>query len=184
MSIVMQEWPRRHRITVEQYYRMAEVGLLAENEHTELIDGEIIDMPPMGSVHAGRATRIANLLSNALGSRVLVRQQMPIRLGDACEPQPDIAVVEPRDDCYESDHPTAADVLLLIEISDTTLRYDRDVKIPLYARHSIAEAWIVDLRAAQIHFHRAPVGGRYTEVFSVGELGIVMIAGLTVDLSG
>ena len=118
MSIAMQEWPRRHRITVEHYYRMAEAGLFAEDARVELIDGEIIDMPPMGSRHAGRLERFGALLSAAVAGRALVRQQLPIRLSNDSEPQPDVAVVTPRDDHYESSHPIALDVLLLVEVSD------------------------------------------------------------------
>lgn len=186
MSMVMQEWPRRHRITVEHYYRMAEAGLFAGDERVELINGEIIDVPPMGSRHAGRSTRLADLLSTAVAGRALVRQQMPIDLGRDSEPQPDIAVVKRRSDYYELNHPKAADVFLLIEVSDATLGYDRDVKAALYARNEIPELWIVDLPGEQIHFYRAPVRGTYTVAASSAEPGLVAIASLpgsAVDLS-
>lgn len=178
MSIVMQEWPQRHRITVEHYYRMAEAGLFAEDARVELIDGEIIDMPPMGSRHAGRSSRLADLLSAAVAGRALVRHDKPIRLGSHSEPQPDIAVVKARDDYYESGHPTAADVLLLVEVSDATLRYDRDVKAALYARHGIPELWIVDLPGGQIHFYRSPTDSKYMSVSSAAEPGLIPIASL------
>jgi Uma2 family endonuclease len=186
MSTVMQEWPRRHRITVEHYYRMAEAGLFAEDERVELINGEIIDVPPMGSRHAGTVAQLADVLSRAVGGRAMVRAQLPVRLSDDSEPEPDIAVVRFRSDYYKSSHPTAADVLLLIEVSDSTLRYDREIKVPLYAQHEIPEIWIVDLPAAEVHFYRSPANGKYAAVSSTAEPGITSIAalpGAAVDLS-
>lgn len=186
MSILMQEWPRRHRITIEHYYRMAEAGLFAPDARVELIEGEIVDMPPMGSRHAGKSARLADLLVGALAGRASVRQQLPVSLGSDTEPQPDLAVVKLRADYYESAHPTAEEVLLIVEISDATLRYDREVKGPLYARHAIPELWIVDLQNEQIHFHRAPVRGQYALVTSTAGPGVTPIAalpGAAVDLS-
>jgi Uma2 family endonuclease len=186
MSILMQEWPRRHRITVQHYYRMAEAGLFAEDQRVELIDGEIIDMPPMGSRHAGTLEQLASMLSAAIEERAIVRQQLPVRLGDDSEPQPDIAVVKARSDHYKASHPTAADVLLLVEISDTTLRYDRDVKLELYAQRGVAEVWIVDLQGGRAQFNRMPANGKYTEVSVTDAPGITSVAllsGTVVDLS-
>jgi Uma2 family endonuclease len=161
MSIAMQEWPRRHRISVEQFYRMDEVGLFAPDERMELIEGEIIDMAPIGPEHAYWVERLAAVLGTALGSRAIVRQQHPVRLGSHSEPQPDIAVVRPRADFYRSAHPTAADVLLLIEIGHSTVRFDREVKAPLYARHGIPELWVVDLDTSEVHIHSSPGDGEY-----------------------
>jgi Uma2 family endonuclease len=121
MSTAMQEWPRRHRITVEQFYRMGDVGLFAPDERMELIEGEIIDMAPIGASHAYWVERLGTTLIAVLGSRAIVRAQLPVRLGETSEPQPDIAVVAPRADHYRAAHPTAADALLLVEISHSTL---------------------------------------------------------------
>ena len=107
MSIAMHEWPRRHRISVEHYYRMGEVGLFAPDERVELIDGEIVDMPPTGTRHAGKLSRLVKILTEAVGDRGIVRAQLPLRLDDASEPQPDIAIVLPRADFYEQRHPRA-----------------------------------------------------------------------------
>jgi Uma2 family endonuclease len=128
MSIAMHKWPRRHRISVEHYYRMSEAGLFAPDERVELIDGEVVDMPPMGTRHAAQLSHLVDLLSAAIGERGMVRVQLPLRLDDASEPQPDIAIVLPRSDYYEHRHPGGADTLLAIEISDTPLEFDRDVK--------------------------------------------------------
>ena len=110
MSTLMHELPQRHRITVEHFYRMAEVGLFAEDERVELIEGEIIDVPPMGHRHAGVVDYLAKLLMSSLGARAIVRPQLPLRLGEDSEPLPDIVVAKPRDDLYFDAHPTAADV--------------------------------------------------------------------------
>jgi Uma2 family endonuclease len=185
MSFSMQEWPRRHRITVNHYYRMAEAGLFEHDARVELIEGEIVDMPPIGSRHAGKASRLANVLTEAIGRRAIVRTQWPVRLSEYSEVQPDISVVKLRDDYYESSHPTPDETLLLVEVSDTTLRYDREVKATLYARCEIPELWIVDLQADAIHVHRAPVGGSYSELFSLASpavAGIAALPGVAVDL--
>ena len=185
MSIAVQEWPRRHRITVEHFYRMAEAGLFAPDERVELVNGEIIDMPPMGSRHASSLEQLASALGVALGSRAIVRQQLPLRLNEDSEPQPDIAVVASRSDRYRSSHPGPGDALLVVEVSVSTLRYDREVKVPLYARHGVPEVWIVDLKADKIHAYSAPRDGVYTaiETAEFGERSLVAVAGAAVDLA-
>lgn len=186
MSSAMHEWPRRHRITVEHYYRMAEAGLFAPDERVELVDGEIVDMPPIGSRHAATAAQLADLLTAAVGNHAMVRTQWPVRLSDDTEVQPDLSVVRAREDYYRTRHPVAADVLLLVEVSDSTLRYDREVKVSLYARCGIPEVWIVDLHGEQIHFYLTPAEGRYVTVSASdapGETAIEALAGVSVDLS-
>lgn len=186
MSSAMQEWPRRHRITVEHYHRMAEAGLFARDERVELINGEIIDMPPIGSRHAATAAQLADLLTAAVGDRVMVRTQWPVRLGSDSEVQPDISVVRAREDYYRTGHPSAADVLLLVEVSDSTLRFDREVKVSLYARCGVPELWVVDLQNEKIHFHRTPAGGKYATLSSAeapGETAIRSLPGISVNLS-
>jgi len=183
----MESWLPRHRITVDEYYRMAEVGLLAEDARVELIEGEIIDMAPIGSRHGAVVTRFDRLIQRAAGDRAIVRVQLPVRLSRSSEPQPDLALVKPRVDFYESGHPSASDTLLIIEVSETTLRYDCEVKVPLYARHGVPEVWIVDLKGRRLHFYRSPVDGRYAEVSSVAEPGTTPIAtlpGIVIDLTG
>lgn len=187
MSTAMQEWPRRHRITVEHYYRMAEAGLFAPDERLELINGEIVDMPPMGSRHAATLEHLGAMLSAAVGERAIVRQQLPVRLRDDSEPEPDIAVVKARADRYSSAHSAAADVLLLVEVSDVTLRYDLEVKLPLYARCAIPEVWIIDLTGSRVRFNGSPVDGRYRRVSASTEPALTplgALSGVAVDLSG
>ncbi|HEU4627878.1 MAG TPA: Uma2 family endonuclease [Steroidobacteraceae bacterium] len=186
MSVAMEEWPRRHRITVEEYYRMAEVGLLAPDARVELIEGEIIDMPPIGSRHASAVSRLHYLLVRAAGDRAVVRGQSPVRLDAYSEPQPDLAVLAPRADFYDKAHPTPADALLIIEVSETTLRYDRQRKQPLYARHGIPELWIVDIQGNQLHVFRKPAGGEYTDSVTFrrpGPMPLALLPEVEVDLS-
>ena len=186
MSVAMEDLPRRHRITVDEYHRMAEVGLLAPDARVELIEGEIIEMPPIGNRHAGSVDRLNRLLNRAVGDRAIVRCQSPIQLNDSSEPQPDFALLASRDDFYVRQRPTAADTLLVIEVSDTTLRYDLHTKMSLYARHGIPELWVVDVVRAQLHVFRNPVGAKYEETASPGALRTLPIAslpGVAVDLT-
>ncbi|MDB6088127.1 MAG: Uma2 family endonuclease [Gammaproteobacteria bacterium] len=188
MNTVMREDDiSRHRITVDEYYRMAEVGLLAPDARVELIDGEIIDMAPIGSRHGGTETQLLELLYAAVGARAMVRSKLPVRLSNWSEPQPDVSVVKRRQDYYKTAHPTAEDVVLIVEVSDTSLHHDLTVKASLYARHGIPEVWIIDLDAEQIHFFRSPSGETYTEVSADKTPGLVTLAMLpdvTVDLTG
>lgn len=142
----MESEPRRHRISVDEYYRMAEVGLLAPDARVELVEGEIIDMAPIGSLHGSIVDQLAQLLMRAVDDRAIVRVQGPVRLSRMTELQPDLALLAPRADFYRDAQPNGTDTLLVIEVSDSTLRYDREVKVPLYARHGVPEVWIVDLQ--------------------------------------
>ena len=151
----------RHKLNVDDYHRMAEAGVLGEDDRVELIDGEIIDMAPIGVAHASVVTRITIALIQACGDRALVRVQNPVRLSDFSEPQPDFAVVRPRADFYETRHPGPSDVLLLVEVAESSLRYDRVVKLPLYAHAGIPEVWIVDLQQRTIQTYAQPSDGRF-----------------------
>src|SRR5687768_12095899 len=156
--------PRRHRLTVADYYRMAEVGILDAEARVELIDGEIIDMAPPGSPHAATVHYLIEILVLAAGGKASVLVQNPVRLSEYSEPQPDVALLRRRDDFYRERHPQPDDVLLLIEVAATSLRFDRDTKLPLYARHGIPEMWLVDLGRRRLSRHRAPQQGSYTLV--------------------
>ncbi len=182
----MESWLPRHRITVDEYYRMAQVGLLAEDARVELIEGEIFDLAPIGSRHGGIVSRLDYLLSRVIGDRAILRVQLPIRLGRSSEPQPDLSLVKWRSDFYTQSHPSASETLLVIEVSETTLRYDRQIKAPLYARHGIPELWIVDLQHSQVHFFSGRTGENYADVSSTPELGLTAIAAepsVVVDLT-
>jgi Uma2 family endonuclease len=176
----------RHRITVDEYYRMAEVGLIAPDARTELIQGEVIEMPRVGSPHAGTVDQLEHLLRTALGDSFRIRVQHPVHLDNYSEPQPDLAVVSPRKDFYQSRHPTPEDTYLIVEISQSSLRTDLKAKVPLYARHQVPEVWVVDIEHHQIHFFRSPKNGVYTDVSFTDKPGVVVLASLPevkVDLS-
>lgn len=167
MNTAAEQWPRAHLISVDEYYRMAEVGLLSQ-ARVELIEGVIIDMAPIGSRHAGIINALNSLLVQAVSSRALICVQQPIRLSTTSEPQPDVSLLRPRADFYRGGHPTAADVLLLIEVSDATLRFDLDKKLALYAKHGIPEYWVIDAQGKQLHCMRQPAGESYRSVVTLG----------------
>ncbi len=181
----MEDLSRRHRITVDEYHRMWETGIIAPDARVELIDGEIIDMEYMGPPHAAETAVLNQLLVRAVGDRAIVRCQLPIQLDEWSEPAPDFSLVKPRADFYSTRQPDAADALLIVEVSHTTLRYDRKIKVPLYARHLVPEVWIVDIGGAQIHFFRSPVDGEYTDVSATRQppaTPLSALPGVTVDL--
>ena len=177
----------RHRLTVDSYYRMAEAGILPPEQRTELIDGEIIDMASIGSRHAAMVRRLGLLIDTAASGRLEVRSQNPIRLGLHSEPEPDLLVVVWRSDFYALAHPTPADTKLLIEVADSTLRYDLQIKLPLYARHGVPEVWIIDLEGGQLLRHRQPQGETYAVIDVLTRPGVLVpdaAPELAIDLSG
>lgn len=177
----------RHRLTADQYHQMAKAGVLAPDARVELIEGEIIDMAPIGTGHWSVVNRLNDMFTTALHGRAIVSVQSSLRLGDFSEPEPDVGVFKYRADFYAERHPTAADTFLLIEVADTTAPYDRRVKVPLYAKHAVPEVWIIDLEAAVVRFYRQPHGDRYVEVIenaAPGPTPIGALPGVTIDLSG
>lgn len=187
MSSPIQQPPRRHSYSVDDYYRMAETGILRAGDRVELIEGEIIDMAPIGSRHAAAVNRIGNTLKLGVDTQAIVAIQNPVRLDRYSEPQPDIALLRPREDFYATAHPGPADVLLIIEVADSTLRYDRDTKLPLYARHGIPEVWLVDIGNNSFTIHREPQAAEYAQILTLESLAGIEVPGLvgvTVDLSG
>jgi Uma2 family endonuclease len=177
--------PRRHRLTVDDYYRMAEVGILDEEARVELIDGGIVDMAPPGTLHAAAVTYLTHALVHAIGNRALALVQNPVRLSKYSEPQPDLALLRPRDDFYRARHPGPEDVLLIVEVAGSSLRYDRKRKLPRYATHGIQEVWLVDLNGKRLVRHRSPQQNAYSLV-DEPDLGVPIdvgaLAGVTVDL--
>ncbi len=156
--------PRRHRFTVDEYYRMARAGVFGEDDRMELIEGGLVDMSPIGPEHAGATSFLNHALLERLRDKALVRVQLPLRIDETSEPEPDLVLVRPREDYYRSDHPRPDDVLLLIEVSETSRDYDRRVKLPLYARAGIPEVWLADLVENAVEVHRRPRDGRYEEL--------------------
>ena len=155
---------RTRCFTVDEYHRMGEAGILTEDDRVELIAGEIIERTPVGPLHAATVARLHRLFVERLGPRAVVWGQNPVRLAaEGSEPQPDLALLRPRPDHYAGALPEGADVVLLVEVMDTSAAYDRRVKLPLYARAGIAEVWLVDLDARTLEVHRAPQRGVFGE---------------------
>jgi len=164
--------PRR-ALTVADYHRMGEVGILTEDDRVELIEGELAAMSPIGSEHAGTVNALTRQLVLAAGNRGVVAVQNPVQLDDLSEPQADFAVRKPRSDDYRRATPRPDEVLLLIEIADASLAHDRTVKRALYARHRIPEFWIVNLAAGEVDVCRSPSGDHYASVSRVGRADVL-----------
>jgi Uma2 family endonuclease len=158
----------KRRFTVWEYHRLAEVGILREDDRVELLEGEIFEMSPISSRHASCVTRLNHLLQDQAKGRAIVSVQNPIRLSDYSEPQPDVALLVPRTDFYRDALPTPRDVLLVIEVCETSGEFDRHVKLPLYAKAGIPEVWIVDLSREQIEVYRDPKPEGYQQSRIVG----------------
>lgn len=186
MGAHVEHTPPPRPITVDEYYDMDGTGQLQPDARVELIEGEVVHMPPIGSPQGSAVDFLVYLLHRAADERARVRCQLPVRLSNISEPVPDVAVVKPRPDRYKLSHPTAPDVFLIIEVSHSTLRYDSNVKVPLYARHGIPEVWIVDLKNNKLRTYRSPSEGQYRDAASTADPGIMAFPGVpnvTVDLS-
>ncbi len=171
---------RERPFTVSEYYRLQEAGILTEEDHVELISGRIVTMSPIGSRHAACVDRLTRLLSKQIGESAIVRVQSPILLDDYSEPEPDLTLLVPRDDFYADAHPRPTDVLLAIEVSDTSASYDREIKVPLYAKAGLSAVWLVDLQEGNVETYTDPDDGVYRKMdkIGVGELSAKHIDGL------
>ena len=160
-----------YRFTVAQYLAMGKVGILRKEDRVELIDGVIVDMAAIGNRHLAAVDRFNRAMGKVVGDRAIVRVQGSIDLNEHTRPEPDLVLLRERADFYESEAAGPGDVLLLIEVSDTSLDYDRNEKLALYANAGIPEVWITALPERIIEAHTEPVGGRYTQVriFSPGD---------------
>lgn len=157
----------RYRFTVVDYHKMVEAGILCEDDRVELIDGEILQMTPIGPRHLGNVDGLTELFVLGLAGKAIARVQGSIRLNLRSEPQPDLVLLRRQEDFYASAMPGPGDVLLVIEVADSSLPYDRDVKMLLYARSGIPEAWLMDLNGESITVHREPGPDGYRNVFVV-----------------
>jgi Uma2 family endonuclease len=163
----------RRRFTLDEYHRMAEAGILNEDDRVELIRGEIVQINPIGSRHASCVARLSDVLLGSLRGRAVLWPQNPLTILPDSEPQPDVILLRYRHDFYRNALPGPADVALLIEVADSSLRYDRWLKAPLYAEAGVQEYWIVDLEGHAVEVHPNPSGGRYQSVKRVGITGTV-----------
>lgn len=160
--------PPLRRISVAEYHKMGEAGIFSEDERIELIDGVIVEMSPIGSEHAACVNKLNRLFSNVLSSKdAIIGVQNPIILNNGTEPQPDITLLKPRDDAYASGHPRPEDILLILEVADTTVEEDRTVKLPRYASCGIPEIWLVNIPERKIEAYRIPVGERENAGYKV-----------------
>lgn len=173
----------RRRFTVDEYHRMAEAGILREDDRVELLDGEIVEMTPIGPAHAGQVNRLTRIFTGRLGDRAVVSVQNPIVLGTHWEPEPDVVLLRPRADYYRSAHPRPDDVLLVVEVAETSLARDREVKLRAYAAAGVPELWIVDLAGSGLEVCRDPAGDEYRDVRRLKRGRVAPLAMSDVELS-
>lgn len=160
MSVELQ----KRKFIVKEYHQMAEFGILKEDDRVELIAGEIVQMAPIGIPHAGCVRRLDMIFNNLLRGKVIVDTQNPINLSYDSEPEADLILLRWRDDCYAEKHPQPEDILLLIEVADSTIKYDREIKIPLYAENGIYEVWLIDINQQLVEVYRQAEGNIYQNV--------------------
>lgn len=170
--------PVKHRFTVAEYEAMGAAGLFHPDQRLELIEGEVVEMAPIGPPHAGVVNRLNRILGRAVGDRAIVSVQSPMRLSDISEPQPDVLVLAPRLDFYGLRHPFPDDVLLAIEVADTTLRWDRTTKALLYARGGVPELWVVDVNGRTVEVSTSPGSDGYADTRRAGVEDMIALSGL------
>jgi hypothetical protein len=168
----------RHRLTLDDYHRLGEAGILGEDDRVELLEGQLVDMSPIGPRHALAVDSLTELLVLAAAGLATVRVQNPIVLDDASEPQPDFTLLRKPWHGYPNAHPRPADVHLLIEVSDSSLEFDLGAKLELYARAGIREFWVVDLTENRVLVHRDPTDGRYGSITTVDMSGVLQVEAL------
>ena len=173
---------QKRPLSVEEFHWMGRVGIIGAEERVELQEGEIYTMPPIGPSHSGSVNSTSETLRDRSDRRYFVSVQNPVQLDEHSEPIPDIALLRWRDDFYRFVHPTPADVFLVIEVADSTVKSDRSNKIPLYARAGIPEAWLVNIPGRRVEQHAEPVGGVY-QVVRVWQRGETVQAHTLPELS-
>jgi len=178
--------PHRKQFTVEEYYRMAETGVLGRDDRVELIDGEIVVMTPIGSAHAACVVGLTEFFAPRLGKRAHVRIQLPLRLNDLSEPEPDVALVRWSPTRYAAAHPGPAEALLVVEVADSSLDYDRTTKLGMYAGAGIPEYWVVSLPDRRLELYGSPAPDGYREVRHAGageQVAALALPDLLLDVS-
>ena len=170
----------KHAFTVEEYHRMVEAGIFTEDDRVELIEGEVLEMAAIGRRHAGCVNRLTRLFTQGAGDRAVVSVQNPVQVGELSEPEPDLTLARPRDDFYSEGHPAAGDILLLVEVTDTSHRYD-EVKIAVYARHGVPEVWQVEVEEGAVTVFREPSLEGYRAIHTAGR-GVILSPAALPDL--
>ena len=173
-SMAVEVETARRKFTRAEYYRMAEVGILRPTDRVELIRGEIVQMSPIGPRHGAFVDNLTQLLVTRLAGRAIVSVQNPVVISDDTEPQPDLKIIRRRSVPYKERHADAGDTLLLIEVAETSLRYDRSTKLRVYAEAGIPEYWIVDCASEAVEVHRTPRADDYRDVTRIVEAGATL----------
>ncbi len=170
-------------INVDEYYKMSEVGILKPGDRVELINGEIYEKSPIGSIHAAVVDRLTRLLNKRFYDDHIIRTQSPIGIDSNNEPEPDISILKFKENFYVSGHPGAKDILVIIEVADSSLRHDKQVKMPLYAFYEVPEYWIIDIATKQITVYVDPVGNGYSsqQIYGIGDE--IILLGKTIVVS-
>lgn len=179
-------FPQKHLTDIAEWHRMGEAGIFPPESHLELIEGEILHMAPIGFNHAGHVNRLNSFLTLLTHGQAIPSVQNPVQLGDLSEPQPDFLLLRPEPSFYSSRHPDAPDVILLVEVSDSTLRFDRQQKLRLYASHNIPEYWIVNLIDNCLEVYRQPQDGDYLDksvLTTADSLNLVALPELQVSVA-
>lgn len=183
----MQETIQKHLFSVDEYYKLAELKSLPLDQHFELIEGEIFDMSPIGISHASMVDRLNHIFHQRILDQALIRVQNPLRLGDHSEVEPDILLLKYRSDYYSKGHPQAKDVLLLVEVADTSLGYDKEIKLPIYAKAGISEVWIIDLNQNIIEVFQKSDHKKYKKktIFSKGQcIQVQCFPNISINIDG
>ena len=181
--------PRVRRVVgleVDDYHKLGEAGILHEDDRVELVEGMLIDLAPVGTGHAGQVNRLVNRLAPAVSGRAIVAPRNPLRLDEFSEPQPDVLLLRYRDDFCATAHPRPSDVLLLIEVADTSRAYDRDTKIPLYARYAIPEVWLIDVHDRRMKTFLEPATDGYRRILrptATDRISPVLFPDVSVDVA-
>jgi len=155
--------PTKHLTNLDEWHRLGEANIFPPGSRLELINGEILEMAPIGFNHAGHLRRINKLFSKLIPDNIITSVQDPLQLGDLSEPEPDFMLLKPNDNFYSSRHPNASDVLLLIEVADSSLMFDQNQKLRLYALHNVPEYWLLNLNESCVEVYRQPHGDCYGE---------------------
>jgi Uma2 family endonuclease len=171
MSVV--SLPERTRISADRYQKMVETGVLTQYDRVELIDGDMLNMAPIGLNHSAVTDRLTKLLVLSAGDSAIVSPGRSLKLGEYSVPQPDLMLLKLREDFYAAQIPVAPDVLLLVEVSDSSLAYDQGIKRALYARHGVEEYWVVDLQGERVFVYGEPAGEGYARVVECTRVDIV-----------
>ena len=170
--------PLKHLINLDEWRRMGEANIFPPDSRVELINGEILDMAPIGSCHAGHLKIINKLFTRLMPDDLITSIQDPLQLGDLSEPEPDFMLLKPHEDFYTSRHPTVYDVLLLIEVADSSLRFDQTEKLHLYAQHGVPEYWLLNLNELCLEVYRKPSGDAYAEKTTLHQGDIITLSQL------